>query len=434
VELRGTIGPLPSLLAGRDLRVDLSARQPGGNVSVKGTLARFDDLQGSELAVEASGDSLSSLGPLFRIDLPWTRPFEAAARLEGSEHQMDIRDLKASSGDSDIEGDLHIQLGNRTRVAATLTSRYLDLTPYLPERTAGQARLKKPGPEPLPFDALRLLDGALALKVGRVRIGDFGLEDCILDATLDSGHLRVSASAGHDRLAADVDLRPEQTHWRVDLRHKGRLDLAWLIRDEKAGPASKVPAALDVRLSGAGDSLQTMLGSADGHVEVVLGGGRLSRKAAALPLGGLLVTLLDTINPANLARAFDNLECAVLQFEIANGIATSTRGLAVQTESVNAIGGGAVNLRSQELDLHFKTVQRKGLGINLLGIAGGSISITGTLEDPKVSIDPQGLILRAGVAWATGGVSLLAGDLVNRLTASGDPCDAVLREDDGQDK
>jgi uncharacterized protein involved in outer membrane biogenesis len=427
VEVRGTIGPFPSLLAGRDLRIDLSARRPGAKVSARGTLARLDALQGAKLAVEASGDSLSSLGPPFRVELPQSLPFVAAASLEGSEHRLDVRDLKATSGEGDIQGELHIRLANRTRVEATLTSRLIDLTPYLPER-GGPAHLEKAGGEPLPFDLLRVLDGSLALTAGRVRIGDFGLEDCILDATLDSGHLRVSANAGHDRLAADVDLRPEQTQWRLDLTHKGRLDLAWLIREEKAGPASKAPATLDVRLSGVGDSLRTVLGTADGHVDVVLGRGQLSRKTAGLPLGGLLVTLLDTINPANLLRQSDKLECAVLQFDLANGIATSTRGLAVQTESINAIGGGAVNLRSQGVDLRFKTVQRKGLGINLLGIAGGSISITGTLADPKVSIDPQGLVLRAGAAWATAGVSLLVDQLAKRLTAFSNPCDAVMQE------
>jgi hypothetical protein len=60
---------------------------------------------------------------------------------------------------------------------------------------------------------------------------------------------------------------------------------------------------------------------------------------------------LDVLNPLALdldSRVhYNELQCAVLQFDLAEGIATSTRGLAVQTKTLNAIGGGALNLRTE---------------------------------------------------------------------------------------
>ena len=47
---------------------------------------------------------------------------------------------------------------------------------------------------------------------------------------------------------------------------------------------------------------------------------------------------------------------------------------------LNALGGGAVNLRTSEIELHFKTAKRKGVGLNLLGIADKFVYITGTLH------------------------------------------------------
>ncbi len=76
---------------------------------------------------------------------------------------------------------------------------------------------------------------------------------------------------------------------------------------------------------------------------------------------------------------------------------------------------------TKEIERHFKTVKRKGLGISLLGV----IHITGTFRKPKAAIDPKGLLIHGGAAWATGGLSLLYDQLGKRLTSFSNPCDAV---------
>ena len=427
-EVRGGVGPLAALLAGRDLRIDLAAHHRGLKASVKGTLARLDGLRGSKLAVKASGASLSALGAVLGADLPEGQPFKVSARLQGGDRRLDVRDLEATSGDSDIAGKLRIRLDAKTRVEATLASHSIDLTPYLDARGDRPTAVKASLSETLPLELLHVLDGTLRWKADHVRIGDFGADDGNLSATLDAGHLRLSVNAGQERLSADVEIRPEKTQWRLNLEHKGKLDLGWLIEEENASLLSRVPTALDVRLSGVGSSLQTLLGSAHGQVELVLGAGRLNKKAAVLPLGDIVVTLLDTINPASRRGGFEDLQCAVFQLEVTDGIATSTRGLALQTEAMNLLGGGALNLRSSEIELHFKTARRKGIGISLLGVADRFIYISGTLREPKVAVDPKGLLLHGGAAWATGGLSLVYDQLFKRLTAFDNPCDAVMRK------
>ena len=56
----------------------------------------------------------------------------------------------------------------------------------------------------------------------------------------------------------------------------------------------------------------------------------------------------------------------MLQFDIADGIATSKRGLALQTDKLNVLGGGAIKLETQEIELRFKTVERTGVGLSLV--------------------------------------------------------------------
>ena len=53
----------------------------------------------------------------------------------------------------------------------------------------------------------------------------------------------------------------------------------------------------------------------------------------------------------------------------------------------------AAKRRSSEIELHFKTAQRKGLGISLLGIADKFVFVTGTFQEPRAAIDAKGLLL-----------------------------------------
>jgi hypothetical protein len=124
-----------------------------------------------------------------------------------------------------------------------------------------------------------------------------------------------------------------------------------------------------------------------------------------------------------------SLQCAVLQFDIADGIATSKHGLALQTDKLNVLGGGAIKLETEEIELRFKTVKRTGVGLSLLGVADRFVIVDGTLKHPRASIDKGDLLIDGAAAWATGGLSLVADQLVQRLTAFGSPCETVLRRD-----
>jgi uncharacterized protein involved in outer membrane biogenesis len=436
-EIRGHVGPLDALLTGRDLNLDLSFKQPGITIGAQGRLARLDALRGSTLDVEAAIQDLSVLGdfvggPLdqgLAAGLSAGPPLTASARLRGLYEGWELRDLKAASGDSDLAGNLTIRPGPTPRIEATLSAQRLDLTPYV--RTASPAGSARSTPAQLPApELLRMLDGTLRLKVDHLKAGDIGLDLLDLDAALDSGHLQASVATEADRLGAEIDLRPDRAGWRFDIRAKGNLDLAHLLEAKDANALSHIQTALDTRLTGVATVSNDLLWNADGHLELSLGAGRLHEKAAeVLPLGGLLFTLLDVLNPLALdldSRVhYNELQCAVLQFDLAEGIATSTRGLAVQTKTINAIGGGALNLRTEAIELRFKTARRRGIGLSLLGIADHFVYVKGTLRKPRAGIDPAALLTHGGAAWATTGISLLADQLVRRLTSGTNPCDAV---------
>ena len=164
---------------------------------------------------------------------------------------------------------------------------------------------------------------------------------------------------------------------------------------------------------------------------MVIGEGELSETISRhLPLGSVLYTLVSTlVKEKDQTKDEDHgkLECVVVQLDIAKGIATSGKGLALRTDQMNILGGGALKLKTGEIDLKFKTARRKGLGITLVGVADRLVSVTGTLDEPTVSLNVGTAAAYGAAAWATAGLSVLADSIFTRMTAFSNPCDHVLK-------
>ena len=158
---------------------------------------------------------------------------------------------------------------------------------------------------------------------------------------LDAGHLRLEMDAGTKRLTWNMDIKPDGTQWRLARKHKGKFDLGGLFdKGEGAGVASVPSASLDVDMHGMGKSAQALLASAEGRIDLRIGAGRRNKEIGVLPLSGILVTLLETISASAMDEQGTQLECAVLIMNIDQGIATTTHGIAMQTDKLNILGGG----------------------------------------------------------------------------------------------
>ena len=430
LRIEGKIGPLTALLRDARLDTDLTVNHHDTQAKIQGTLAGLRGLKGSRLAIDASGPDLSHLTPWLGVDLPQTPPFQIAGRLEIDDRVFAIRKLTAKVGDSDLGGELRVPLDETVPIEGRITSDTLDLTPYLATENTLPPDTQRLLERELAPDVLQGIDGRLQFRAKRVLAGDVRFDGVKLDAELQNGHLTLTAAAGEERLTVDVDLKPREADWQLTLRHKGQLDLAWLVEHEQDGDSSsQAPLALDLHLDGRGQSLADILGTANGSFEMAIGTGYIeARLARILPLGDVLATLLNVIDPDRADnRTGSQLECAVVHLDFANGVGTSTHGLALRTDRINVLGGGAVKLRTGEIELHFKTATRKLLGLNILGIADRFLRLTGTIRNPTVSADAKGFLVHGVAAWATGGVSLVYDLLVRRLTAFSNPCETVLK-------
>ncbi len=170
-----------------------------------------------------------------------------------------------------------------------------------------------------------------------------------------------------------------------------------------------------------------MAGS-NGQILVNTGSGKLLNDTIDVAGADVIFSALNMMNPLAEKEKHTTLECAVIKFDIKDGIATTDRGVAIQTTKMNIVGSGTLNFKTEEVAMAVKPQAREGLGIGL-GSLVDAVSIGGTLAEPSPKVDAATALktgVTVGAAVATGGLSLLAEGLFKKTTADSNPCDTAL--------
>ncbi len=361
-----------------------------------------------------------------KLGSPVARP---AAPPQSDGRMLEFKDIEAKMADSRVTGEMRVALAERGRIEGSFETETLDLTPLLSgddaDATDPWAWLRRQ----LEFEDLPQRDVDLRLDISHLRAPEVCFAGVQSRATLADRHLQLKVTDRAGKLDILADLQPKGSVWRLHLRNKVELDLVQPTegKDGTTGaPQGEQKVTVDIDLVGSGKSMSEVLGSAEGHIDLVAGAGRLNEAIARrLPLGGVFSTLLAAIRAKDSVKAPDQLDCAVFHLDVAAGVGISNKGLALRTDRVNILGAGSLKLTSGEIDLTFKTAQRKGVGLSIQGLTDRFVRVTGTVAQPEVELNASGAELTAGAAYLTGGLSLLAEAVFTRLTGFTNPCEIV---------
>jgi len=108
------------------------------------------------------------------------------------------------------------------------------------------------------------------------------------------------------------------------------------------------------------------------------------------------------------------IDCAVIRLPLKNGVAKVDRSIALETAQLAVSARGEVRLDDETLELAFRPSPKTALDINPMNLAQ-LVVLKGPWQDPKLTLDAQGVAGMAaslGLAGATGGLSLLAQQLL----------------------
>jgi len=140
------------------------------------------------------------------------------------------------------------------------------------------------------------------------------------------------------------------------------------------------------------------------------------------------VGIANAINPVSQQRSFTAFDCGVVDIDINDGKAALLQ-VAVQTKQLAILSAGSIDLNSERLDLTVRSKPREGIGLpSVANLINPYVKVAGTLMRPALEIDPAGTVTAAGAAVATGGLSVLARGLWDRVTGGADMCKNLPRE------
>ncbi len=162
-------------------------------------------------------------------------------------------------------------------------------------------------------------------------------------------------------------------------------------------------------LSTQGRSIEAMMENLNGAGLLEMGQIKILDSALKIVSSDVLTGILHTLNPfstktgSKQTPGYTTYDCAVIGFDINDGVVSSDKGIAFQSERFNVGGSGTINLRTEALDIDVKPRARKGLGLSIASMTGG-FKVKGTLSEPQLGGSLKGLV-EAGTIGAVGGAA-----------------------------
>jgi hypothetical protein len=186
--------------------------------------------------------------------------------------------------------------------------------------------------------------------------------------------------------------------------------------------------ALDLAFITTGNTVREMVGNMNGYLQLVGGEGRVRFGTMPMFTQDFLFELLNTLNPFSTSDPYTNLKCTVVLAAVEDGQLIGDPMLVAQSDKLNIFANASVDLKTEQLRANFNTVPQQGLGLSLSSLINPYVSVSGTLADPTMGLDPRSAAVEGGLAVATGGLSILAFGLKDRFLSASNPCEDAISD------
>ena len=415
--------PLQAQVAIADTRVELA-----------GTLTDPLNLGALDLRLKLAGTSLGNLYPLTGVTLPDTPPYATDGHLIAKLHEAGgavfrYEGFNGKIGASDIHGDLaYVASQPRPKLSGSLVSNQLlfaDLAPLIgadsnAKQKARGGESKQPADKVLPVEEFKTerwrdmdadveFTGKRIVHSEKLPFNDLYTHLVLTDGALSLEPLRFGVAGG--KLDAQIRLngRTEPLEGNARLTARG-FKLKQLFPTFEPMKTSFGELNGDADISGRGNSVATLLGTANGNLKMLINDGAISRELmelAGLNVGNYVV-----------GKIFGDKEvkinCAAADFDIKSGLA-STRLFVFDTENAIIYIDGTANMTTEQLDL---TVTPESKGWRLISLRS-PLYVRGKFIKPDAGVKAVPLMLRGAGMVALGVIAAPAAGLLALVAPSG---------------
>lgn len=400
-----------------------------------------------DLKLDLAGQTFKDLAKVTGMVLPDSPPYTLSGRLRHEGIQWIFDPFQGKVGDSDLAGALTYSKGKpRPLLKADLRSKLLDfddLGPLIgaPPKTGGgetaapeqkaraaqrEATSRLLPDKPFETAAWGKMDADVKLVAQKIQrpkqlpLEAFSAHVLLKDAVLTTQPLEFGMAGGRIVTHAVLDGRQKPMKGRIRADVKS-LQLGRLFPTSEAMRNALGTLYGRAEITGRGQSIAAIAGTADGKASFVLEGGRAS--ALLMELAELdiaqVVMLLGKKNEQ------EPLRCAVSGFDIDDGIAKSD-GFTIDTEGTVIHVEGSVNLAEETLDLAATPNAKHSSLVSLRT----PLHLQGPLRKPKIRPEPGPLVRKAAVAIGLGAINpaLAVFALYEPARGEDQPCAQLIAE------
>lgn len=441
----------------RGLRLREASAKIGENeLEFTGTLGDPPAFIGTDLDLIARGPNLDLISEIADLDRSLSAyPYEISGHLDGTPEAFRLQSFTARLGESDLSGSFDLELADKPDLKGEFSSQYLDLKALLAEEQGeslaekdstekkDEPAAQEPEPDPkrqpqyliadtpLDLSGLNTVNANIRFSAEKVRTVAGLVSDVDFRLRLRDGSLKLEPISARDQVGGSVSATATLSRgdggYIVAIEGKGEKLHLGILSAKGEDPANQPPLDFYVVFKGRGNSLHEFAAGGNGRIELVQGGGRISNSALNLLAADLSLELLNALNPFRKDEPYTKVECGVYGVKIVDGVAT-LNPFAARTDKMTVVGSGRIDLKTERIDLTWNTRPRKGLGISASAITNPYVRLGGTLSSPAIGLKPTEAALSTGAAVATGGLSILAKGLFDRLRAEADVCKSAREQ------
>ncbi len=413
--------PLQLTDTAKPYRVDLRATAGPTRAHARGTLIDPFRLRDFDLQLMLSGENLDDLYPLIGVVTPATPPYRFDGRLTRQADTWRYDAFTGLVGDSDLSGSAAVTVGRkRPLLVADLVSKRLDFDdlagfvgapPETGGREATNAELRAQSVQlaadtkvlpdsPYDLTKLRSMDADVRLKARRINAPSLPIDDMDAHLKLEGGVLQLvplnfGVARGDIRSTIRMDARTSVIKTTAQISAR-RLDLSKLFPNVKLTQDAVGRVGGEISLTGSGNSIAAMLGTADGNIALGMGKGSISNllmELAGIDIAEVLKFLITKDRRVP-------IRCAFGDFAVKDGTMQS-RALAFDTDDTIIVGKGKISLKNETLDLELRPRPKDR---SILALRSPLV-VGGTFKDPSFRPDFKRLGLRGALALSLGAIA-----------------------------
>ena len=448
-QIAGDFGQLAGILNPEEQwPLNLTITALGATVSIAGHITNIMEVEGIDFKLAVKGQDIANFQQFTGEPLPVKGPFDVAGHLTAPTlENFKISDISVLLGESRISGEIALnQTSPRPQIDAKFHSSKLDLRPFVKQDSSGsktETKSKKSDTkrdkvlpaEPFDLQALDQVDAAVSFRADQILTHRIALDKFQLDVSLKNGHLIIkplTTKIGGGDLAGSLDLLTKGNHANLTTKITAKkIDLGEMLKKLEITQDLDGVLDLTINLKGQGKSVAALMAGLNGDVVAILDEAQMPVKYLNLVGADITTSLLKIVNPFGKKIEIAQINCAVCDFNIKDGLAKSDV-IMIDDPDKTLLSEGTVNLKTEALDFGIHTKPKEGLGTKETGKVSVSLSaltkpfkLGGTLANPSLGISPERAVKTVGSALL--GPGSLASLFISVSSGKENPCAAALK-------